>query len=66
MNQLCEFFNHEKTEIVNKIIHIDTYKLLIEVEPIEHNQNIVKQEESKEDEEKKEDSDSDSIGDLLS
>jgi hypothetical protein len=62
MNQLCEFFNHEKTEIVNKIIHIDTYKLLIEVEPIESNQNIVKQE----DEEKKEDSDSDSIGDLLS
>jgi hypothetical protein len=65
MNQLCEFFNHEKTEIVNKIIHIDTYNLLIEVEPIESNQNIVK-EESKEDEEKKEDSDSDSIGDLLS
>jgi hypothetical protein len=62
MNQLCEFFNHEKTEIVNKIIHIDTYNLLIEVEPIESNQNIVKQEVS---EEKKEDSDSDSIGDLL-
>lgn len=61
MTQLCEFFNHEKTEIVNKIIHIDTYNLLIEVEPIESNQNIVKQEE-----EKKEDSDSDSIGDLLS
>ena len=48
--------------IVNKIIHIDTYNLLIEVEPIESNQNIVKQEVS---EEKKEDSDSDSIGDLL-
>jgi hypothetical protein len=39
LKQFCEYFSPDKTEIIHKIIHRDTYKLLIEPEEEEENIN---------------------------